>query len=80
MDVYVKRPLRRGVGKVLADWIGGVTTNPTLILGLMALVLLIGGMFLDPITVFVIFVPMMVPTAAAVGINLNIMISFGTTG
>jgi tripartite ATP-independent transporter DctM subunit len=61
------------VGKVLADWIGGVTTNPTLILGLMALVLLIGGMFLDPITVFVIFVPMMVPTAAAVGINLTQM-------
>jgi tripartite ATP-independent transporter DctM subunit len=62
-----------GVGKVLADWISGVTTNPTLILGLMALVLLLGGMFLDPITVFVVFVPMMVPTAAAAGISFTQM-------
>jgi len=62
-----------GVGKVLADWIGGVTTNPTLILGFMALVLIIGGMFLDPITVLVVFVPMMVPTAAAVGISFTQM-------
>jgi tripartite ATP-independent transporter DctM subunit len=62
-----------GVGRVLADWIGGVTTNPTLILGFMALVLLLGGMFLDPITVFVVFVPMMMPTAAAVGISFTQM-------
>jgi TRAP-type C4-dicarboxylate transport system permease large subunit len=30
-------------------------------------------MFLDPITVFVVFVPMMVPTAAAVGISFTQM-------
>lgn len=62
-----------GVGRALSHWISGVTSNPTLVLGLMALVILVGGMFLDPVTVFVVFVPMMVPTAAALGISFTQM-------
>jgi tripartite ATP-independent transporter DctM subunit len=60
-----------GVARVLAGWIGSITTNPTTVLALIALSLLVGGAFLDPVTLFAVFVPIMVPTAAEVGINFT---------
>ena len=60
-----------GVARVLARWIGSLTSNPTLVLGLMAVALLIGGTVLDPVTLFAVFVPIMVPTATVVGIDLT---------
>ncbi|MBU0463097.1 MAG: TRAP transporter large permease [Proteobacteria bacterium] len=62
-----------GVARVLSTWIGSITSDPTLVLALMAVVLLIGGTVMDPVTLFAVFVPIMVPTAAAVGINYTHM-------
>jgi len=53
-----------GVAKVLAVWIESLTSDPKLVLALMAVALLLGGMVLDPVTLFAVFVPIMVPTAA----------------
>lgn len=62
-----------GVARVLAQWIEGVSTDSTLILALMALVLVLGGTVLDPVTLFAVFVPIMVPTASVVGIDYTQM-------
>jgi len=62
-----------GVAKVLAVWIESLTSDPKLVLALMAVALLLGGMVLDPVTLFAVFVPIMVPTAAVVGIDLTQM-------
>jgi tripartite ATP-independent transporter DctM subunit len=60
-----------GVARVVAGWIGSLTSDPRMVLALMALVLLIGGTVLDPVTLFAVFVPIMVPTALVVHINLT---------
>ncbi|NIS67660.1 MAG: TRAP transporter large permease subunit [Proteobacteria bacterium] len=60
-----------GVARLLAGWIGSLTSDPRLILALMAMALLIGGTVLDPVTLFAVFVPIMVPTAAVASINLT---------
>lgn len=60
-----------GVAVVLAGWIGSLASDPRLVLALMAVALLIGGTVLDPVTLFAVFVPIMVPTAAVVSINLT---------
>jgi tripartite ATP-independent transporter DctM subunit len=60
-----------GIAKALASWIGSLTSDPMLILALIAIALLIGGTLLDPVTLFVVFVPILVPTARIVGIDLT---------
>jgi tripartite ATP-independent transporter DctM subunit len=59
-----------GVAQSLADRIVSITTNPQVVLALMAFALLLAGTVLDPITLFVVFVPILVPTARTVGIDM----------
>lgn len=59
-----------GVGRVLAAWVSSLTGDPLLVLGAFAIVLLIAGLILEPVTILVVLVPLMIPTAKAVGIDL----------
>lgn len=60
-----------GVGKSLAGWVGGMTHDPTLILLLIVLVLLLAGTVLEPVTTLLVLVPLMIPLVVAAGIDLT---------
>lgn len=60
-----------GIAKALANGIGSLTSDPTVVLTLIVVALLIGGTILDPVTLFIVFVPILVPTAKVVGIDLT---------
>jgi tripartite ATP-independent transporter DctM subunit len=59
-----------GVAKALAQSIGAVTLDPILVLALIALAMVVLGTALDPVTLFVVFIPLLVPLARDVGIDL----------
>jgi TRAP-type C4-dicarboxylate transport system permease large subunit len=59
-----------GAAKALAQFIGAASADPLLVMALIAVALLVLGTILDPVTLFVVFVPILVPTAAMVGIDL----------
>lgn len=59
-----------GLARALAGWVSGLTGDPTLVLAMFALVLLAAGLILEPVTILVVLVPLMIPTAKAVGIDL----------
>ncbi|MGE5146392.1 MAG: TRAP transporter large permease [Candidatus Eiseniibacteriota bacterium] len=60
-----------GVGHSLAAWIGGITRDPTMVLAVICVVLLVAGMVLEPVTMLLVLIPLMVPVATAVGIDLT---------
>lgn len=58
-----------GAADGLAQWMTGVTTDPTLFLfGAVVIYLLLGAM-LDTVPIILVFVPLLMPTVAALGIN-----------
>jgi tripartite ATP-independent transporter DctM subunit len=59
-----------GVAKAMAQYIGSLTRDPILVLALIALAMVILGTALDPVTLFVVFVPLLVPLARDIGIDL----------
>ncbi|MDN5333977.1 MAG: hypothetical protein PWP59_1239 [Sphaerochaeta sp.] len=58
----------------IGNWILGFTTNKYTFLFLVNVVILILGMFMDTSTIQLVFVPIMIPVASALGID---MIHFG---
>lgn len=58
----------------IANWILGVTTNKTTFLILVNIFILILGMFMDTSTIQLVFVPILIPVAKTLGID---MIHFG---
>ncbi len=60
-----------GLARALAGWVGGLTGDPLLVLAIFATVLLVAGTVLEPVTILVVLVPLMIPTALAVGIDLT---------
>jgi len=60
-----------GLARAIATWIGGQTGDPLLVLAIFAAVLLIAGTILEPVTILVVIVPLMIPTANSVGIDLT---------
>ena len=60
-----------GVGRSLASWVGGLTSDPTLVLLLIVLVLLLAGTVLEPVTTLLVLVPLMIPLVVAVGVDLT---------
>ena len=60
-----------GLARALAGWVGGQTGDPMLVLAIFAAVLLVAGTILEPVTILVVLVPLMIPTANAVGIDLT---------
>lgn len=58
-----------GAADGLAKWMTGVTTDPTLFLfGVVVIYLLLGAM-LDTVPIILVFVPLLMPTVTALGIN-----------
>ncbi len=60
-----------GLARALAGWVGGLTGDPLLVLAIFATALLVAGTVLEPVTILVVLVPLMIPTALAVGIDLT---------
>ncbi|MGH0053323.1 MAG: TRAP transporter large permease [Sphaerochaetaceae bacterium] len=58
----------------IGNWILGITSSKYLFLFLVNIVILILGMFMDTSTIQLVFVPIMIPVATALGID---MIHFG---
>ncbi|MBM3489726.1 MAG: TRAP transporter large permease [Alphaproteobacteria bacterium] len=58
-----------GAAESLAQWMTGLTTNPLLfLLGANVVFLLLGGM-IDTVPILLVFVPLLMPTVAALGID-----------
>ena len=60
-----------GLARALAGWVGGLTGDPLLVLAIFATALLVAGTVLEPVTILVVLVPLMIPTAQSVGIDLT---------
>ena len=59
-----------GIAAALADWMQGLGLGPVWLLALIALILIVAGTVLEPITLLVVIVPMLVPAAMAAGIDM----------
>lgn len=58
-----------GAADGLATWMTGVTTNPMVFLFAVAFLLLLLGAMLDTVPIILVFVPLLMPTVTALGIN-----------
>lgn len=65
---------REQLAQNIGAWILGLTTNKWVFLLIVNVVILILGMFMDTSTIQLVFVPILIPVAAAMGID---MIHFG---
>jgi tripartite ATP-independent transporter DctM subunit len=59
-----------GAARHLAAAVAGLSTDPTVVLAAIAVLLLLLGTVLEPVTLLIVVVPMLVPTARAVGVDL----------
>jgi tripartite ATP-independent transporter DctM subunit len=55
---------------MLSDWVGGLDMSPMMIMGLIVLLHLVGGCFMDGFALIVLTVPILLPTIRALGIDL----------
>lgn len=55
---------------MLSDWVGGLDMSPMMIMGLIVLLHLIGGCFMDGFALIVLTVPILLPTIKALGIDI----------
>lgn len=58
-----------GLGKVLGVWLTGMTSEPWVFLLIVNIVVLILGMFMEPIPIMILTVPILFPVAAQLGID-----------
>lgn len=58
-----------GVAQMLSDWVVGVTSDPVLFLLAINVVYLVMGCFLDTVPIIIVFVPLLMPTVAKLGID-----------
>ncbi len=58
-----------GIPTAFVRWVSGLELNPTLIVAVLLLVLIPLGMFLDSLSILVIFVPLTFPVVDALGFN-----------
>jgi tripartite ATP-independent transporter DctM subunit len=61
---------REGLASSIGSWILSITTNKYQFLLLVNLVILVLGMFIDTSTIQLVFVPIMIPVARTLGIDL----------
>jgi C4-dicarboxylate transporter DctM subunit len=59
-----------GTPRAIAAWIGSVSTDPTIILMIINVFLLVIGIFMEPLPAMFILIPVLVPVVQAVGIDL----------
>ncbi|WP_293857037.1 TRAP transporter large permease [uncultured Alsobacter sp.] len=60
---------RQGVPVMIADWLQAMTASPAIVMVLILAVLLIVGIFIEPIPALVMLVPVFQPIAAAYGFD-----------
>ncbi len=58
-----------GLPVTVGNWLGSVTTNPTMIMFLIFLFLVVVGMFMDAIAAMFILIPVLLPPAVALGVD-----------
>lgn len=61
--------LRLNFAKIIGDFLGGVTSNPLLVMLIVVLFLFILGMFMESTAAMIIFAPILAPLALEFGIN-----------
>ena len=59
-----------GLPRELAAWIGSVSSDPLVILMMINVLLLVIGIFMEPLPAMLILIPVLVPVVSAVGIDL----------
>ena len=62
--------VREGVSKQIADFILGISSNPAVILLVINIVLLILGMFMEPGAILTLMLPVLLPIAKALNLDL----------
>jgi C4-dicarboxylate transporter DctM subunit len=68
--VFTRLLIREGMAQAMTDFVLGISQNKYAILFMMNILLLILGMFIDGIPILIIAVPLLVPIAQALGVNL----------
>jgi C4-dicarboxylate transporter, DctM subunit len=68
--VFTRLLIREGLAQVMTDFVLGLSQNKYAILLMMNILLLILGMFIDGIPILIIAVPLLVPIAQKLGVNL----------
>jgi tripartite ATP-independent transporter DctM subunit len=59
-----------GLPRELAAWIASVSSDPLVILMMINVLLLVIGIFMEPLPAMLILIPVLVPVVSAVGIDL----------
>ena len=59
-----------GAPRALGLWIASLSTDPTIILMIINVILLVVGIFMEPLPALLILIPVLVPVVKAVGIDL----------
>ncbi|WP_296575640.1 TRAP transporter large permease [Phreatobacter sp.] len=59
-----------GIPRAAATWIASVSTDPTIVLMMINVFLLVIGIFMEPLPALFILIPVLVPVVQAVGIDL----------
>jgi tripartite ATP-independent transporter DctM subunit len=68
--VFTRLLIREGMAQAMTDFVLGISQNRYAILLMMNILLLILGMFIDGIPILIIAVPLLVPIAQELGVNL----------
>lgn len=68
--VFTRLLIREGLGEAMTDFVLSISQNKYIILLMINILLLILGMFIDGIPILIIAVPLLVPIALKLGINL----------
>jgi tripartite ATP-independent transporter DctM subunit len=68
--VFTRLLIREGLAQAMTDFVLGISQNKYAILLMMNILLLILGMFIDGIPILIITVPLLVPIAQQLGVNL----------
>jgi C4-dicarboxylate transporter, DctM subunit len=68
--VFTRLLIREGLGEAMTDFVLSISQNKYIILLMINILLLILGMFIDGIPILIIAVPLLVPIAMKLGVNL----------
>ncbi len=68
--VFTRLLIREGMAQAMTDFVLGISQNKVAVLLMMNILLLILGMFIDGIPILIITVPLLVPIAQQLGVNL----------
>ena len=69
--IFTRIMITNNVPQMITDLILSVSTNRLIIILIINIVLFISGFFLDPNILLLVYVPLLIPTATAVGISIT---------